>query len=384
VRIESTLGFELIRLIMIAMELLFGVQINSEMIMPITLSGVNLKTKVEVLKQEAAERWNLPKNSFEFIYCGLILEDDATVESVGLKNGSMVHALKKKEPESSMLNKHISEDCILQLASAFKSFNETPAFRNALHRLSKRPEVIDNIISSSPGLHEDAVAIAMLQDPDLMAHFIDVDTVRRIAQLHPVLIEAAQNIAAAVHEEAHNAASSGSSSSSVASSQPTTAHSYSVDSMSLEEEMARDIAHFFATQPVNNSNLRFPNVSPATNSQMSQRLDNLPSSTSDGANRPATDNQSTGVITPQMFMEAMRQAALATNSNSQQPAASPAASLSPVLPLFSPPINDLQRQLAQMHEMGLQDDTINIQALQFTNGDVQAAIELVFSGFYDN
>lgn len=46
-------------------------------------------------------------------------------------------------------------------------------------RLSKRPEVIDNIISSSPGLHEDAVAIAMLQDPELMAHFIDVDTVRR-------------------------------------------------------------------------------------------------------------------------------------------------------------------------------------------------------------
>ncbi|XP_011696390.1 PREDICTED: ubiquitin-like protein 7 [Wasmannia auropunctata] len=375
---------------MITMELLFGVQIDSEMVMPITLSGVNLKTKVQALKQEAAERWNLPKDSFEFIYCGLILEDDATVESVGLKNGSMVHALKKKEPESSMMNKDISEDCILQLASAFKSFNETPAFRSALHRLSKRPEVIDNIISSSPGLHEDAVAIAMLQDPDLMAHFIDVDTVRRIAELHPVLIEAAQNIAAAVHEEAHNAVSSGSSSSSMASSQPTTARSYSVDSMSLEEEMARDIAHFFATQPVNDSNLRFPNATPAANSQAaSQRPDhNPPSSTSDvhhGANQPATDSQpSTGVITSQMFMEAMRQAALATNSNPQQPAASPATSLSPVLPLFSPPINDLQRQLAQMHEMGLQDDTINVQALQFTNGDVQAAIELVFSGFYDN
>lgn len=204
----------------------------------------------------------------------------------------------------------------------------------------------------------------------------------RIAELHPVLIEAAQNIAAAVHEEAHNAASSGSSSSSVASSQPTTARSYSVDSMSLEEEMARDIAHFFATQPINDSNLRFP--LPAANSTASQRLDNPPSSTSDSANQPAVENQSTGVITSQMFMEAMRQAALATNSNPQQPAASPATSLSPVLPLFSPPISDLQRQLAQMHEMGLQDDTVNIQALQFTNGDVQAAIELVFSGFYDN
>lgn len=298
----------------------------------------------------------------------------------------MVHALKKKEPELPAPNRYISEDSILQLASAFKSFNEMPAFRSALHRLSKRPEVIDNIISSSPGLHEDSVAIAMLQDPDLMAHFTDVDTVKRIAELHPVLIEAAQNIAAAVHEEAQNTASSGSSSSSMANSQPTTARSYSVDNMSLEEEMARDIAHFFATHPVNDNNLRFPNMIPvAANSQTSQRPDNPPSSTSGGVNQqPVTGNQSTGVITSQMFMEAMRQAAIATNPNSQPATASPVASLPPMLPPFSPPVTDLQRQLAQMHEMGLQDDTVNIQALQFTNGDVQAAIELVFSGFNDN
>lgn len=46
-------------------------------------------------------------------------------------------------------------------------------------RLSKRPEVIDNIVSSSPGLHKDSVALAMLQDPDLMTHLQDIDTVRR-------------------------------------------------------------------------------------------------------------------------------------------------------------------------------------------------------------
>lgn len=45
----------------------------------------------------------------------------------------MVHALKKKEPESPAPNRHISEDSILVLASAFKSFNEMPGFRSALH-----------------------------------------------------------------------------------------------------------------------------------------------------------------------------------------------------------------------------------------------------------
>lgn len=370
-----------------AVELLLGVQINLETTTTITLNDVNLKTKVAELKRQVAGRCNLPKDTLELIYCGLILEDDATIESTGLKNGSMVHVLKRKEPESPVLFKYISEDSILQLTSAFKSFNETPAFRSALHRLSKRPEVIDNIISSSPGLHEDSVAIAMLQDPDLMAHFTDVDTVKRIAELHPVLIEAAQNIAAAVHEEAHNVASSGSSS-SVVSSQ-STARSYSVDNMSLEEEMARDIANFFSTHP---DTLRFPDALPAANSQTSQRSDNPPSSTSTsaGVNQPLVGNQSTGGsasrsrrITPQMFMEAMRQVALTTNPTVQA-TPSPAASLSPILPLIPPQTTDLHRQLTQMHEMGLQDDTVNVQALQFTNGDVQAAIELVFSGFGDN
>lgn len=69
----------------------------------------------------------------ELIYCGLILEDDATVESTGLKNGSMVHVLKKKRSETPAPTKHVSEESILQLTTAFKSFNDTPAYRSALH-----------------------------------------------------------------------------------------------------------------------------------------------------------------------------------------------------------------------------------------------------------
>lgn len=49
-------------------------------------------------------------------------------------------------------------------------------------RIIKRPEVVDNIILSSPGLHKDAVAIAILQDPDLMSHFTDVDTVKKLVK----------------------------------------------------------------------------------------------------------------------------------------------------------------------------------------------------------
>lgn len=43
--------------------------------------------------------------------------------------------------------------------------------------------MIDNIISSSPGLYQDSVAIAMLLDADLMAHFTNVDTVKRYLKI---------------------------------------------------------------------------------------------------------------------------------------------------------------------------------------------------------
>lgn len=69
----------------------------------------------------------------ELVYCGCILEDELTLESCGLKSGAMVHVLKKRESDTSSLPKYISEDNILQLASAFKSFKENPALRSALN-----------------------------------------------------------------------------------------------------------------------------------------------------------------------------------------------------------------------------------------------------------
>ncbi|XP_076754551.1 ubiquitin-like protein 7 [Xylocopa sonorina] len=344
-------------------ELILGVRLNPETLTTIKLNDVNFKTKVEELKYETAGRVNLSKELFELIYCGCILEDDMTLEFYGLKSGAMVHVLRKREPELPSLPRYISEANILQLASAFKSFKENPELRSALNGLGKKPEVMDNIISSSPGLHEDTVAIAILQDPELMAYFTDVDTVRRFADAHPVLVEAAQNIAAAVHAEAHKNATTGSNS-SVSNSQPAV-YPYNLDNLSDDEEMAGDSSQSSdSTQPPNLS--ANPPNSIITTAQLeasisrararSFPLSNSPSSTSASSANP-------GIITTEMFTQAMQQVHSPT-----------------VLPRSS----DLRRMLAQMHEIGLQNDTLNLRALYLTNCDVQAAIELVFSGFSNN
>lgn len=112
----------------------------------------------------------------------------------------MVHVLKKKELDAPVQSRNLSEADVQQLVVAFRSFTLSFGYRTALQKLS-RPDVLEHIIATTPGLSEDPVAIAMIQDPELLVHMSDPDTVRRAAELHPCLVEAANIIAAAVHEE---------------------------------------------------------------------------------------------------------------------------------------------------------------------------------------
>ncbi|XP_066585058.1 ubiquitin-like protein 7 [Prorops nasuta] len=361
-------------------DILLGVRSNSASLTTIKINDFNIKLKVEDLRKETATRTNLKQDAFDLIYCGCILENDVTLESYGLKNGAMVHILQKEEVEHTKPTLNISEEHITKLAELFKAYNENPVHRSALHRVSKRPEVIDNIISSSPGLYEDSVAIAMLQDPHLMAHFVDVDTVRRIAKAHPLLLKAAQNLALAVYDESKQAAV-GTSSNPMSTSQ-LAAYSYSLENLSDDEEMAGDSSQSSdSAQPGNASST--PSCSAITTAQLAAALSRAGArtaqiSSSSSSASSANNIPNPGVITTEMFSQAMQQAFASTPPPTTNP------SIPPILPPMLPQFADLQRQLAQMHEMGLQDDTINVQALQFTNGDVQAAIELVFSGFSDN
>ncbi|XP_053994519.1 ubiquitin-like protein 7 [Hylaeus volcanicus] len=355
-------------------ELILSLRLDPETFTTIKLNDVNFKNKVKDLKCEIAEKVNLSKESFELIYCGCILEDDETLESCGLKGGVMIYVLKKREREISSLSKYISEDSILQLVSAFKSITDNPVLHTTLQRFGKRPEIISNIISSFPGLHEDMTAIAILQNCDLMAHFTDVDTVRRFAEAHPVLVEAAHNIAVAVHEEAHNA--NVSTNNSVSNSQPATS-SLSLDNLSDDEEMAGDSSQSSdsiplpPSLPTDTMRDRVIAIFEETIARLQARISDPSSSSTSG------ESTNSGVVTTEMFRQAMQEASAATPGLISD-------SVPPILPHVLPEIMDLRRQLAQMHEMGLQDDTLNIQALQFTNGDVQAAIEHVFSGFSNN
>nr|CAD7433444.1 unnamed protein product [Timema monikensis] len=174
----------------------------------------------------------------------------------------------------------------------------------------------------------------------------------RVAELHPALAEAANHIAAVVHEEA----TTGSSSTQGQSS----GYSYSLDALSDEEDM--DSSQSSDSQPQGSG--LFPS--------------------SPGASNPGPSNS---LITSEMFSHAMERA-IANVSTSSGDTPLTADSDTP-FSTFSSEMEtnqdsalggDWQTQLQQMRELGLTDDAVNTQALRATAGDVQSAIELVFSG----
>nr|CAD7604187.1 unnamed protein product [Timema genevievae] len=355
--------------------ILLGIRLTPNTFDRVKIPINSLDIIVEQLRREASKTTHLPRQFLELIYCGNILDDDATLRSCGIKEGVMVHVLRKKEKEMPIPDKTMTEAEIQELVLAFRTFTRHHSLRNALQRLS-RPEVLENIMMATPTLRDDPVAMSIIRDPELLVHMESIDTVRRVAELHPALAEAANHIAAVVHEEA----TTGSSSTQGQSS----GYSYSLDALSDEEDM--DSSQSSDSQPQGSGLSRQQSYSAITAAQLAAALASatglFPSSP--GASNPGPSNS---LITSEMFSHAMERAiANVSTSSGDTPltgdsdTAFSTFSSEMETNQDSAPGGGWQTQLQQMRELGLTDDAVNTQALQATGGDVQSAIELVFSG----
>ncbi|XP_047003476.1 ubiquitin-like protein 7 [Schistocerca americana] len=341
--------------------IVFGIRLSPNTYQRVKIEGIDLECTVDHLKQEASRVTNLPKSFLELVYCGNILEDEATLRASGLKSDSTVHVLKKREKEAPVPSRPLSEMDIQELVMAFKTFLKHPSYRSALHRLN-RAEVVENIIQATPGLLDDPIAISILQEPELLVHLENADTVRRIAEAHPALAEAAGHIAAAVQEEA------------ATSSHPTdlpgssSGYSYSLDGLSDDDEM--DSSQSSDSQPRGSDLSRQQSYSAITSAQLAAALASATGFMSSSP-QPSGSGSTSGLITPELFNQAMQQAIASAGGGEDQSSDTEGQS--------SPSRRRLSRQLQQMQEMGLSDEALNRQALVATGGDVQAAINLVFS-----
>ncbi|KAL0270686.1 UNVERIFIED_CONTAM: hypothetical protein PYX00_008009 [Menopon gallinae] len=347
-----------------SLKLSFGVRVNPSSFERIPPTLFNGSDKVEQVKNLVSQKTNVPTDLLELVYCGNVLENGSTLDTCGVHSGVTIHVLRKKEKEISRISTPICEADILHLVSAFKNATKNPNYRSALQRLS-RPEVLENIIAATPGLAEDPIAVSIIQDPELLTQMCDANTVRRVVEAHPSLAEAAHYIVAVVHEEAASPA---------VTSHPSTSsgYSYTLDALSDDEEM--DSSQSSDSQPRHGAGENIF-TSPITTAQLAAAL---ASATGNSSGSLSESPSTTSIITAEMFSQAMQQAIAGVAPNPHGPEL-PAPSGSNFGDLEATS-RRLGRQLQQMHEIGLRDDAINLQALQATDWNVQEAINLVFSG----
>lgn len=171
-------------------ELLYNTKIRIDLEEPV----INLKNKL-CQKDET-----LIIKRIIVVYCGCVMEDNSPLYMYDLFDGATVHVFKEIKPEKIVGPTPLSESDIVKLGATFRSFSVNPAYRAALLKLNK-PEVINNIILTTPGLNEDPVALTLLQHSELLVKLSDFEAAKRVADNHPALAAAALKIASAVEEE---------------------------------------------------------------------------------------------------------------------------------------------------------------------------------------
>lgn len=226
------------------------------------------------------------------------------------------------------------------------------------------PRVLSRIMKQYPAIREDLGALAILRDPILLSSMKTVENFQEIAKQYPIFLQAAPAIAEILNKPTEAVK---------VVRVPEFDDSESSSSSSSSEDLTANNPNALNNNNNNNNNNENHNASGGPSRQITQRqlADALAF-----VGAAFRSSQSSG-------REPME---LASDPNDAEPMSVPEATVQTPVPeavAANPSNADLRSQYAQeliqMREMGLIDEDVNLQALQICNGDLGAAINLVFS-----
>ncbi|XP_055542160.1 ubiquitin-like protein 7 [Wyeomyia smithii] len=373
-----------------------GVHLPFKSYRKIKLDNFEIESKTEQLRQEAGKAINdFPAEEFDFIYCGDILSDGDVLKDKGVRNGSVIQLIQKKKECSSLPEVHsFTEADVQEILGIWKTVDSSN-FQKVRH-----PEFMKNVLDANPAIRKDLWALSILKDPILLSSMQQPETIRRVAEKHHILIDASRSIVQLLNSKMISKSTTFSPTIESAIDDALSDSSSSDDNTSPTTSTGvRSARRITADQLA--SALVFAGSSYNSLSSISQRdADNRESA--DQTNQPSTSgsNNTSNRITPSMFMNALSeviQSQRRTNEPTEPMDTSPppVASSAPAEAVsdndmgsqtqsqhstMEASLNQYRAELEQMREMGLTDTETNIQALIVCNGNVEAAVNLVFSG----
>ncbi|XP_019529942.3 ubiquitin-like protein 7 [Aedes albopictus] len=380
-----------------------GVYLPFRSYQKIKVDNFDLDSKTGQLREQASKAISdFSSDDFDLIYCGDLLHDDDVLKDKGVENGSMIHLIQRKSESPVPQEVHSFTEADVQETLGLWRTVDSSNFQKVRH-----PEFMKNALDANPAIRKDLWALSILKDPILLSSMQQPETIRRVAEKHYILIEASRSIVQLLNskmisksttfsptiESALDDALSDSSSSDDNTS-PTT----STGTRSARRITADQLASALAIAGSSSYN---------SLSNISQRdADNRQDGTTDQTNQPSTSGSApaSNRITSSMFMNALsdviqshRRQSQSANANEPEPmdTSSPSTagggSAAPVdndvgaqaqsqHSTLEASLSQYRAELDQMREMGLTDTETNLQALIVCNGNVEAAVNLVFSG----
>lgn len=329
------------------------------------IDDVSFAAPVAELKGKLSESSGIDKQLQDFIFRGLILKDDQTLDSYGLKDGSTVYIIYKPE---SCVSEDRSVDLDIDLDSmmpVLETAITSPLYKEMMSEILKSPEVFESIVATTPGLIHDPVALTILRDPEMLQNLVDSGDVAKLAKEHPSLVQAASHLAAIVTKD-------------VGTSGCSNLDDHDEDLMDIDPEMLAQAEMMAANeeqiqnrQSARGNTGRMQPGQPITSSYFASALQAA------RANLVSTSTQTAAVNAPPP-----------STGTSTQPLQQPISSeffnqaMASALSA-STERNNWQSELRQLREMGIEDEALSLRALHVTSGDVQAACDLIFSEGFD-
>ncbi|XP_013191913.1 ubiquitin-like protein 7 [Amyelois transitella] len=358
-----------------------GIKVKPGPIIRHKIENFPLDNTVVSLKSEAEKETSVPSASLELIHHGKILKDNATLQDSGVKNGETIHVVKKKEPTTQPPPPTHTDVELQQLNTTLRTLGCTPnapGWTRAMQLLNDESAMAE-IVEQAPSLGEDCVMLSILHEVELLAALgANVTTMRRGAETHPELPRALRHLTRLVYARTNATASNDNA--------LTSGFAYSLEALSEDEDADEEDNEEGERTPITYEQLTAAVQAAEAASSSRGRQDSLlrllqaADRSAPDAAQPAASGGARAVITPEMFREAITEAIA---SNRPRPASdTPMEQSNAPSSSQSPPAGpeDYSAALQRMHEMGLRDDALNVRALIICEGDVNAAINLVFSG----
>ncbi|KAK8725243.1 hypothetical protein OTU49_010770 [Cherax quadricarinatus] len=362
-----------------------GLRVNSTKLEKVTLNNVNLSDTVDTIRQQAASKSKTSADKIQLIHCGVVLKGSDTLKDAGITSGAIIHCLPKYE-ETTPTAVPLSLPEVQSLLVSLRNVAASPNFRDFIQKL-RGPEMVEKILVSCPVARSDPTALAMLQDPELFMGLTNPDNLSTVVDAQPAVGRVAQYVASLMTNE---------------NSSPRRSHhvSYSMDALSDDDEMDAEQSGDSAGGSRASGSMPFQPITPA---QLAAALASATGNSNNGSNNrlpssaprsiPTTPSAVTttpfntpapsagapaapGPITHEMFSNALQNALAASASRASGPSSSSSSSGPPSASIQIP---NLEESLQLMREMGIPDEDLSRQALQATNGDVQAAVNLIFA-----